>query len=229
MTIPPSISAADERLEVPGLRDLTREWLTAVGEDPEREGLQKTPHRVAKAWGFLTAGYQRTLHDAAGDAVFEADGSEMVIVKDIEFYSMCEHHMLPFYGRAHVAYIPDGKILGLSKFARIVDLYSRRLQVQERITTQIADAVQDLLAPQGVTPPPSPSPADHASARRVPVRLCPHHAVPARCLDVSRSRLVVSINTGLSDTTRPTPTTGEDAGVIDAGGVEKITEEDDAI
>nr|WP_246363189.1 GTP cyclohydrolase I FolE [Deinococcus budaensis] len=132
------------------MRDLTREWLTAVGEDPEREGLQKTPHRVAKAWGFLTAGYQRTLHDAAGDAVFEADGSEMVIVKDIEFYSMCEHHMLPFYGRAHVAYIPDGQILGLSKFARIVDLYSRRLQVQERITTQIADAVEQLLAPRGV-------------------------------------------------------------------------------
>lgn len=150
MTIPPTISAADERLEVPGLRDLTHDWLTAVGEDPTREGLQKTPHRVAKAWGFLTAGYQRTLRDAAGDAVFEADGSEMVIVKDIEFYSMCEHHMLPFYGRAHVGYIPDGKILGLSKFARIVDLYSRRLQVQERITTQIADAVEELLAPRGV-------------------------------------------------------------------------------
>jgi len=150
LTIPPTISAADERLEVPGLRDLTYDWLTAVGEDPEREGLQKTPHRVAKAWGFLTAGYQHTLAEAAGDAVFGAEGSEMVIVKDIEFYSMCEHHMLPFYGRAHVAYIPDGKILGLSKFARIVDLYSRRLQVQERITAQIADAVEELLAPRGV-------------------------------------------------------------------------------
>jgi len=150
LTIPPTISAADERLEVPGLRDLTHDWLSAIGEDPEREGLQKTPHRVAKAWSFLTAGYQKSLHDAAGDAVFEADGSEMVIVKDIEFYSMCEHHMLPFYGRAHIAYIPDGKILGLSKFARIVDLYSRRLQVQERITTQIADAVGELLEPRGV-------------------------------------------------------------------------------
>jgi GTP cyclohydrolase I len=150
LTIPPTISAADERLEVPGLRALTADWLSAIGEDPQREGLHKTPHRVAKAWGFLTAGYQKTLADAAGDAVFEAGGSEMVIVKDIEFYSMCEHHMLPFYGRAHIAYIPDGQILGLSKFARIVDLYSRRLQVQERITTQIADAVEELLAPRGV-------------------------------------------------------------------------------
>ncbi|TDE86352.1 GTP cyclohydrolase I FolE [Deinococcus sp. S9] len=145
-----TISAADERQEVPGLSALTYDWLTAIGENPEREGLLKTPHRVAKAWSFLTAGYHQTLADAAGDAVFEADGSEMVIVKDIEFYSMCEHHMLPFYGRAHIAYIPDGKILGLSKFARIVDLYARRLQVQERITTQIADAVEELLSPRGV-------------------------------------------------------------------------------
>ena len=150
MTREPLISAADEKQEVPGLRALTHEWLGAIGEDPDREGLLKTPHRVAKAWGFLTAGYQKTLHEAVGDAVFAADGSEMVIVKDVEFYSMCEHHMLPFYGRAHIAYIPDGKILGLSKFARIVDLYSRRLQVQERITTQVADAVQELLAPRGV-------------------------------------------------------------------------------
>ena len=136
--------------EVPGLSDLTRDWLSAIGEDPQREGLERTPHRVAKAWGFLTSGYGQTLEDVVGEGVFASEGSEMVIVKDIEFYSMCEHHMLPFYGRAHVAYIPDGKILGLSKFARIVDLYSRRLQVQERVTTQIADAVQELLAPQGV-------------------------------------------------------------------------------
>lgn len=139
-----------EELELPGLSALTGQWLAAVGEDPQREGLLKTPHRVAKAWNFLTDGYRMTLKEAAGNAVFEAEGSEMVIVKDIEFYSMCEHHMLPFYGRAHIAYIPDGKILGLSKFARIVDLYSRRLQVQERITTQLADAVQELLDPKGV-------------------------------------------------------------------------------
>ncbi|UFA50086.1 GTP cyclohydrolase I FolE [Deinococcus radiophilus] len=150
MTTPPNISAADEQIEVPGLSGLTRDWLSAIGEDPDREGLQRTPHRVAKAWGFLTAGYGQTLEDAAGSAVFAAEGSEMVIVKDIEFYSMCEHHMLPFYGRAHVAYIPGDKILGLSKFARIVDLYSRRLQVQERITTQVADAIEELLEPKGV-------------------------------------------------------------------------------
>ncbi|WP_409996735.1 GTP cyclohydrolase I FolE [Deinococcus sp. Marseille-Q6407] len=135
---------------MPGLAALTRDWLTAIGEDPDREGLQRTPHRVAKAWAFLTGGYGQTLAEVVGEGVFAAEGSEMVIVKDIEFYSMCEHHMLPFYGRAHVAYIPDGKILGLSKFARIVDLYSRRLQVQERITTQVAEAVEELLTPKGV-------------------------------------------------------------------------------
>lgn len=152
--VPPVDIAADplmqEALEIPGLSALTGQWLSAIGEDPQREGLQKTPHRVAKAWNFLTDGYRMTLAEAAGNAVFEAEGSEMVIVKDIEFYSMCEHHMLPFYGRAHIAYVPDGKILGLSKFARIVDLYSRRLQVQERITTQLADAVEELLSPSGV-------------------------------------------------------------------------------
>lgn len=140
----------DDSQEVPGLNALTREWLSAVGEDPDREGLARTPHRVAKAWQHLTAGYRETLADVVGEGVFAAEGSEMVIVKDIEFYSMCEHHMLPFYGRAHIAYIPNSKILGLSKFARIVDLYSRRLQVQERITTQVADAVQELLEPKGV-------------------------------------------------------------------------------
>lgn len=139
-----------EKQELPGMRPLVEQWLAVLGEDPQREGLLKTPHRVAKAWNYLTDGYRMTLQDVVGDAIFAAEGSEVVIVKDIEFYSMCEHHMLPFYGRAHVAYIPDGKILGLSKFARIVDLYARRLQVQERITTQIADAVQELLKPQGV-------------------------------------------------------------------------------
>lgn len=140
----------DESQEIPQLSHLTHEWLSAIGEDPEREGLLRTPHRVAKAWNALTSGYRQTLAEVVGEGVFSADGSEMVIVKDIEFYSMCEHHMLPFYGRAHIAYIPSGKILGLSKFARIVDLYSRRLQVQERITTQVADALQELLQPQGV-------------------------------------------------------------------------------
>ncbi|WP_229838960.1 GTP cyclohydrolase I FolE [Deinococcus piscis] len=135
---------------MPGLADLTHSWLAAIGEDPEREGLTRTPHRVAKAWAAMTAGYGQTLAQVVGEGVFAAEGSEMVIVKDIEFYSMCEHHMLPFYGRAHVAYIPDSKILGLSKFARIVDLYSRRLQVQERITTQVAEAVEELLEPKGV-------------------------------------------------------------------------------
>lgn len=132
------------------LTGLTQDWLSAIGEDPQREGLLKTPERVAKAWGYLTQGYSQSLTEVSNGAVFAAEGSEMVIVKDIEFYSMCEHHMLPFYGRAHVAYIPDKHILGLSKFARIVDLYSRRLQVQERITTQVADAIEEMLAPKGV-------------------------------------------------------------------------------
>mgnify|MGYP000906283615 CR=1 FL=1 len=129
---------------------LTRGWLEAVGEDTAREGLVKTPERVAKAWEYITRGYGQTLEEVANDAVFEAEDSQMVIVKDIEFYSMCEHHMLPFFGRAHIGYVPDGKILGLSKFARITDMYTQRLQVQERITTQIATALEDLLQPLGV-------------------------------------------------------------------------------
>ena len=150
MPHPQDADLGDDAQELSGLGALTREWLSAIGEDPEREGLARTPHRVAKAWSHLTAGYHQTLAEVVGEGVFAAEGSEMVIVKDIEFYSMCEHHMLPFYGRAHVAYIPNSRILGLSKFARIVDLYSRRLQVQERITTQVADAVEELLAPKGV-------------------------------------------------------------------------------
>jgi GTP cyclohydrolase IA len=132
------------------LADLTRSWLENIGEDPQREGLLKTPQRVQKAWEYMTGGYHQELEIVANDAVFEAEGDGMVVVKDIEFYSMCEHHMLPFFGRAHIGYIPDTKILGLSKFARITDMFSRRLQVQERITGQIATAIQELLEPKGV-------------------------------------------------------------------------------
>lgn len=132
------------------LAQFTYEWLEAIGENPEREGLLKTPERVAKAWEFITMGYHKTLEEVAGDAVFQAEGSEMVVVKNIEFYSMCEHHMFPFFGRAHIGYIPSDKILGLSKFARITDMFARRLQVQERMTTQVAEAVMELLEPVGV-------------------------------------------------------------------------------
>lgn len=124
--------------------------LKEIGEDPNREGLLKTPERVAKAMQFLTNGYQLNPDEIIESAIFHEDYSEMVIVKDIEVYSMCEHHMLPFFGKAHVAYIPDGKIVGLSKIPRVVDAYSRRLQVQERLTLEIRDAIQRTLAPKGV-------------------------------------------------------------------------------
>ena len=116
------------------LQALAAEWLQVIGEDPGREGLLKTPERVAKAWAFLTRGYRQRLEE----------------VKGVEFYSMCEHHLLPFFGKVHIGYIPDGKILGLSKFARIVDMFARRLQVQERLAVQIAEAIQEVLEPQGV-------------------------------------------------------------------------------
>ena len=127
-----------------------KEMLIAVGEDPEREGLARTPLRVAKAMDFLTSGYTTSLDEAVNNAIFETDADEMVIVKDIEFYSLCEHHMLPFFGRAHVAYLPNRKIIGLSKVARIVDVFARRLQVQERLTNQVADAIEGVLDPHGV-------------------------------------------------------------------------------
>jgi GTP cyclohydrolase I len=126
-----------------------REVLAALGEDPAREGLVKTPERVEKALRFLTQGYEQTVLDVVGDALFEESHQSMIMVRDIELYSLCEHHVLPFFGRAHVAYIPDGKILGLSKVARIVDLFARRLQVQERLTDQIADAMMEVLSPHG--------------------------------------------------------------------------------
>lgn len=133
-----------------GLIKNYKESLQLLGEDAEREGLQKTPERVAKSMQFLTQGYQQDAKAILNSAKFHEDVSEMVIVKDIELYSMCEHHMLPFYGKAHVAYIPNGWITGLSKIARVVDVYSRRLQVQERLTTQILEAIKETLNPVGV-------------------------------------------------------------------------------
>ena len=137
----------------PGLEELAAHYkdiLTLLGEDAEREGLLKTPMRVAKAMQILTRGYQQDPHKVLTDALFEEKYNKMVIVKDIDFFSMCEHHMIPFYGKAHVAYIPNGYITGLSKVARVVDIYSHRLQVQERMTQQIKDCIQDTLKPQGV-------------------------------------------------------------------------------
>ena len=127
-----------------------KEILTLLGEDPAREGLEKTPMRVAKAMQVLTRGYTQDPHKVLMDALFEEKYNQMVIVKDIDFFSMCEHHILPFYGKAHVAYIPNGKITGLSKIARVVDIYSHRLQVQERLTEQVMQCINDTLKPQGV-------------------------------------------------------------------------------
>jgi GTP cyclohydrolase I len=135
----------------PQLEAIVRSQLLEIGENPDREGLVRTPLRVAKALDFLTNGYATSLNEVVNNAVFDAEGAdEMVLVKDIEFYSMCEHHMLPFFGKAAVAYLPKGKIIGLSKVARVVDLYARRLQVQERLTNQVADAISEILDPHGV-------------------------------------------------------------------------------
>lgn len=133
-----------------GLIEHYRSALGLLGEDPHREGLAKTPERMAKAMQFMTQGYSQDAHEILRSAKFHESVSEMIVVKDIELYSMCEHHMLPFYGKAHVAYIPNGYITGLSKLARVVDVYSRRLQVQERLTTQIRDAIKETLQPLGV-------------------------------------------------------------------------------
>jgi GTP cyclohydrolase IA len=129
---------------------LVRRQLELIGEDPGREGLLRTPARVARSLTWLTQGYEMDVRDVVGDALFEDPHDNMIMVRDIELYSMCEHHLIPFYGRAHVAYIPDGRIVGLSKLPRVVDVFARRLQVQERLTEQIAQALTDILEPKGV-------------------------------------------------------------------------------
>ena len=130
--------------------DLIREQLIRLGEDPDREGLKETPRRVEKSLGWLTRGYDLDVEEALGEALFEEKHDSMVMVKDIELYSLCEHHLLPFFGKAHIAYIPNGRVVGLSKLPRVVDVFARRLQLQERLTEQIARAIQDTLQPQGV-------------------------------------------------------------------------------
>ncbi|MFL5595868.1 MAG: GTP cyclohydrolase I FolE [Gemmatimonadaceae bacterium] len=130
--------------------ELVRRELELIGEDPDREGLKATPSRVAKALAFLTQGYDKTAEDVVGTGIFKEEHDNMIMVRDIELYSMCEHHMLPFFGRAHIAYIPNGRIVGLSKIPRIVDVYARRLQVQERLTEQIAEGLCRVLKPAGV-------------------------------------------------------------------------------
>ncbi|MDM4768570.1 GTP cyclohydrolase I FolE [Solimonas sp. SE-A11] len=133
-----------------GMEEQFRAIIEAIGENPEREGLLRTPHRAAKAMEFLTQGYEQDIGEIVNGAVFESHNDEMVIVKDIELYSMCEHHMLPFVGRAHVAYLPNGKVIGLSKIPRIVDMFARRLQIQENLTQQIGQCLQDTIDAKGV-------------------------------------------------------------------------------
>ncbi len=137
-------------LETATTQELYRELIRRVGEDPERDGLLRTPERMEKSMEYLTKGYEQTVSEVLHDALFDVDYDEMVIVKDIEFFSLCEHHLLPFFGKAHVAYVPNGKVVGLSKTARLVDVFARRLQVQERLTRQIAEAIEEAIQPQGV-------------------------------------------------------------------------------
>lgn len=136
--------------DVPQIEGLIREMLSKIGEDPDREGLQGTPARVAKSMGFLMRGYTKDVKTVINGAIFNEDCDDMVIVRDIEFYSMCEHHMLPFFGKCHIGYIPRGKVLGVSKLARVVDVFAQRLQLQERLTTQIAQTILEAVAPEGV-------------------------------------------------------------------------------
>jgi GTP cyclohydrolase I len=145
------VSHAEESEERnPELERLIREVLKEIGENPDREGLERTPERVAKAYRYLTSGYRQDASEVLNGALFTEEYDEMVVVKDIDFYSVCEHHVLPFFGKCHVAYMPSRKIVGLSKIARLVEMYSRRLQVQERLTTQIAQTINEVLQPRGV-------------------------------------------------------------------------------
>jgi GTP cyclohydrolase IA len=152
---PRSVKVIAERTPEGGLgefstQELYREVLKRIGEDPERDGLLSTPARVEKSMSFLTRGYEQDATEILRGAMFDVDYDEMVIVKDVEMYSLCEHHMLPFFGRVHVAYIPNGKVIGLSKIPRLIDVFARRLQVQERLTRQVADAIQEAIEPRGV-------------------------------------------------------------------------------
>lgn len=142
--------APTHNLDSVSTQELYAEMLRRLGEDPHRGGLLKTPERMEKSMAFLTHGYTQTVKEVLHNALFDVDYDEMVIVKDVEFFSMCEHHLLPFFGKAHIAYVPNGKVIGLSKIARLVDVFARRLQVQERLTRQIADSIEEAIAPQGV-------------------------------------------------------------------------------
>jgi len=152
MTKPTEILLHDTNLQVPkeSIADLMRKVIVMLGEDPNREGLRKTPERFEKALKYLTSGYQQNMDSLLNGATFSVHYDEMVVVKDIEFFSLCEHHLLPFFGKAHVAYLPNKRVLGLSKIARLVNMYGRRLQIQERMTSQIAEAIQEKISPEGV-------------------------------------------------------------------------------
>lgn len=143
-------SPATETMQALELDELVRQMILHLGEDPDRDGLLRTPERVAKSMRWLTRGYNQSVREAIGEAVFEEKHESMVLVRDIEVYSLCEHHMLPFFGKAHIAYYPNGRIVGLSKLPRVVDVFARRLQIQERMTDQIADALMEVLQPMGV-------------------------------------------------------------------------------
>jgi GTP cyclohydrolase IA len=152
MTKPTEIMLHDSKLDLPqeSIADQVRRMIALVGEDPNREGLRKTPERFEKAFRFLTSGYHQNLDTVLNGATFSVAYDEMVVVKDIEFFSLCEHHLLPFFGKAHVAYLPNKRVLGLSKIARLVNMFARRLQIQERMTSQIAQAIEEKLSPEGV-------------------------------------------------------------------------------